>query len=129
MKISCTLALLALSFASPALYAEESLGRVRGVYVEAARGVLVDQKFRSSATSSILWADVELSAAPEGRRVLVQVPAELKPASGDLVAVQVEDSLPRMVAQQVPMLRVSRITEVRTRAFAGLGSASAGASK
>ncbi len=125
MKFLCSLVFLILFSASSAVYAEDVVGRVRGVYFEAARHVLVDQRMQRAPASARLWADVELGTTiePDRRRVLVQVPQELRAAPGDVVAVQLEDLQPsRLAANQIPMLRVSRITEVRSRAFAGLGT-------
>jgi hypothetical protein len=52
------------------------------------------------------------------------VPAEVNAAPGDMVAVNVEEAqLAKFAANQIPILRVSRITEVRSRALAGLGAA------
>jgi hypothetical protein len=94
----------------------ENLGRVRGLYVQAAPGVLVERSM--ARHSGQQWADVELvnPAAGERTRVLVQVPRNLPANQGDMVAVQLAG--PR--TETVPLLSVSRITEIRSSALAGL---------
>jgi hypothetical protein len=125
MKILCAISLLALLGASGAACGEEAVGRVRAVYFEAARHVYVDTRAQRAPASARLWADVELGSVfePEKKRALVQIPQELKASPGDVVAVDLQpEQLSRLTANQVPMLRVSRVTEVRARAFAGLGA-------
>lgn len=126
MKTLC-MALLsaAAALASVPAGAEEAIGRVRAVYAEVARGVMMDPRLGRASASATRWADVEIGGGTgEPRRVLVQMSPALEASPGDLVTVQLEDRLPaRLAAEQLPMLRVSRITEVRTRAFAGIGDA------
>jgi P pilus assembly chaperone PapD len=126
MKVLCGFVFAFLCAASSTLHAEVALGRVRAIYVEAARNVLVDYRGQHAPAWARVWADVELGGIldTERRRVLVQVPQELRVSPGDTVAMQIEETqLSRITANQVPMLRVSRVTEVRTRALAGLSPA------
>jgi hypothetical protein len=116
MKTVCMLALLAVGVATLQASAEENVGRVRGVYVQAAPGVLIERSMTRSAGPQ--WADVELVAPMPGERtrVLVQVPRDLPAKTGDVVAVQLAG--PRNEA--VPLISISRLTEIRSSALAGL---------
>src|SRR3954464_30423 len=116
MKFVCSLALAFLGLMAGGAQAQDAMGRVRGVYVEAARGVLVERS--TPRPGAARWADVELdsSVAPERRRVLVQMPPEMQAKIGDLVGVE----LATRRAEAIPMQRLSRITEVRSSALAGL---------
>ena len=109
MRIAVSFAFLALLVGAFPLHAEEASGRVRAIYYEGARGVLVEPKMLRRP-SAVRWADVELDGK---RRALVQLPASMEARIGDIVAVQLE--APKQVAQSEP-LRVSRVTEVRVRA-------------
>ena len=114
MKTVLTLTCLALLLFMSALRAEDASGRVRAVYFEAARGVLVDKSMLRTPAAN-RWVEVELDAAqPENRRrVLVQLPADLHAGVGDLVGVQLAESKVAGLASQLPNLAVNRITNVR----------------
>jgi hypothetical protein len=101
------------SVAAPAT-ADEVLGRVRALYYEAGRGVLVEAKMlhRSSA---IRWADVEVSS----RRILVQLPADMNAAPGDLVAVRLGDPKSTQLAQILPTVAINRAVETPGAASVG----------
>jgi hypothetical protein len=116
MKTISLLALMVGGLTAFGASAEENLGRVRGIYVQAAPGVLVERSMARGSGQQ--WADVELvnPAAGERPRVLVQVPRDLPANKGDMVAVQLAG--PR--TETVPLLNVSRITEIRSSALAGL---------
>jgi hypothetical protein len=95
-----------------AVRADES-GRVRAFYYEAAPGVLVDASMARPGAAR--WADVELeSSVSDRRRVLVRVPPQLDANVGDYVGVQ----LASRHAENIPLQRISRITEVRSAALA-----------
>lgn len=115
MKTVCMLALLAAGLTAPGANAE-NVGRIRGVYVQAAPGVLVERSMARSGGQQ--WADVELIAPMPGERtrVLVQVPRDLSAKTGDVVAVQLAG--PRNEA--APLISISRVTEIRNSALAGL---------
>jgi len=100
-------------FLSPA-NAEEAIGRVRTVYYEAAKGVLVDAKL-SRRGSVIRWADVEV----QGRMVLVQIPGAMNAAVGDVVAARMAEPKSSQLAQILPQVAVSRVLEVNPPQFAG----------
>jgi hypothetical protein len=106
------LALLVFAFASCA-QAEETTGRVRAIYYEAARGVLLDAKL-AHRPSAIRWADVDLG----GRSVLVLMPAKLNAGVGDLVAVRLAEPRSNQLAQILPDVAVSRALDVDPRQFA-----------
>ena len=64
--------------------AEDATGRVRGVFHEAARGVVVDDSMLRKPAAA-RWADVELDG---GQRVLVQVPRGIDARVGDLAVLR-----------------------------------------
>jgi hypothetical protein len=101
------------SLATPA-GAEEVMGRVRALYYEAGRGVLVEAKMlhRSSA---IRWVDVEVSS----RRLLVQLPTDMYAGPGDLVAVRLGDPKSSQLAQILPAVAVNRAVETPGAASVG----------
>src|SRR5438105_12560128 len=109
MRIALSFAFFALLVGAFPLHAQEATGRVRAIYYEGARGVLLDPKMVRQP-SAARWVDVELDGQ---RRALVQLPSSMNVAPGDVVAVQLET--PKQVAQSEP-IRVSRVTEVRARA-------------
>ena len=100
MRFFLALALAALVLPARA---EETVGRVRAVYYEAARGVLVEAGM-GHPTSAIRWADVETSS----RRLLVQIPAGMQAAPGELVAVRLADPKTSALAQALPAMAVNR---------------------
>jgi hypothetical protein len=116
MNIARMLVVATVGFTALCASAEDKVGRVRGLYVQAAPGVLVERSM--ARNSGEQWADVELSAPAPGERtrVLVQVPRHLAAQTGDVVAVQLAG--PRNEA--VPLLNISRVTEIRSSALAGL---------
>lgn len=110
MRVALSFAFLALLVGAFPLHAEETTGRVRAIYYEAGRGVLVDPKMLRRP-SAVRWADVDL----EGRqRTLVQLPSSVDAKVGDLVAVELATPKSVQVAHAEP-IRVSRVTEVRAR--------------
>jgi hypothetical protein len=112
--MKAVLALLFLCAAVTRAGAEETVGRVRAVYYEAAPGVLVEARMlhRSSA---IRWADVEVSS----RRMLVQLPVDMNAGPGDLVAVRLADPKSSQLAQILPAVAVNRAVETPGAASVG----------
>jgi hypothetical protein len=108
------LAFLCLCAVAAPAAAEEVVGRVRALYYEAGRGVLVEAKMlhRSSA---IRWVDVEVAS----RRMLVQLPADMNAAPGDLVAVRLGDPKSTQLAQILPTVAVNRAVEMPGAASVG----------
>lgn len=106
-------ALLILSVVLPA-GAEETVGRVRAIYYEAARGVLVEQRM-AHAHAGIRWADVETAS----RSLLVQLPSDMNPAPGDLVAVRLADPKTSQLAQILPAVAVNRAVDAGSGASVG----------
>jgi hypothetical protein len=101
------LALLCLcSIIAPAR-AEETIGRVRALYYEAARGVLVEAKMLHPP-SAIRWVDVEVSSG----RILVQLSSDMNPAPGDLVAVRLANPKSTQLAHILPEVAVNRAVEI-----------------
>ncbi len=115
MKTLCMIAVALCAASALDAGAQETLGRVRGVYVQAAPGVLVERSLTRAGGPQ--WADVELASVPQGERprVLAQLPRQLAARPGDLVALQLAG--PRTEA--VPLQSVSRVTEIRSSALAG----------
>jgi hypothetical protein len=104
--LACALLSLA-AWVAPCV-AEEATGRVRGMYYEAARGVVVDVGMLRKA-SAARWADVELE---DGQRVLVQLPRGIDAEVGDRVSLHLGDGKWTQLAAEVSVLRNSRITQV-----------------
>lgn len=107
------LAFLLLTVVHPA-GAQETIGRVRAIYYEAARGVLVEQRM-AHARASIRWADVETAS----RRLLVELPSDMDPAPGDLVAVRLADPKTSQLAQILPAVAINRAVEAGSGASVG----------
>src|SRR3954468_14892893 len=102
MKILCSLAFVALAAGAFAASAQDETGRVRALYVEAARGVLVEPRLQGNPDAR-RWADVELSnVLGERRRTLVLVPDDMTVRIGDLVGVQLAPE-PRQVVSVAPL--------------------------
>jgi hypothetical protein len=112
MRFALGLAFLALLLGAFPANAQDPTGRVRALYYEAGRGVLVEAKMLRRP-GAVRWADVELDSK---QRVLVQVPAGMETATGDLVAVQLASPKTLEGKKVQAPIQVSRVTEVRTRA-------------
>ena len=96
------------------------VGKVRGIYVEAGRGILIEQSVARKPGGAVRWADVDLGAgaSPERRRVLVKLPAELGTELGDLVQVSLAQPQASLGgAARIPMPEVSRATRVAAKWF------------
>jgi hypothetical protein len=113
----------------PCAGAEEATGRVRGVYYEAARGVLVEAKMQRPL-SAARWVDVELDGdlPPERKRQLVQMPADLHVQAGDRVALRLGEPKSTQLAEILPFVAMNRALAVNPQPPQFAGSASAGAS-
>ena len=129
MKATAVLLCIAAALAPANSSAEEAAGRVRGIYYEAARGVLVDAKMlrRQGAPR---WADVELDGdhAPERRRQLVQIPEGMQAAVGDTVALRLGEPKSTQLAGTLPILLENRALAVRPQSPQFAGGPSTGAS-
>ena len=88
--------------------ADKATGRVRGIYYEAERGVIVDGSMLRKPGAA-RWADVELDG---GQRVLVQVPPRLDSSVGDLVSLHIGEDKRTQHAGEPAVLRNSRITRI-----------------
>lgn len=92
------------------------VAKVRGIYVEAARGVLVEQRFALGVRGRQV-ADVELQGQ---QRAIVQLPAELKVNVGDLVEVSLAQPEPAPLGRRqasAPVAGTSRATLVVAKWF------------
>jgi hypothetical protein len=112
MRIALSFAFFALLVGAFPLHAEETSGRVRAIYYEGARGVLLDPRMMRQP-SAARWVDVELDGQ---RRALVQLPATMDAMVGDIVAVQLASPKSVEIARADAPIRVSRVIEVRARA-------------
>lgn len=114
---------------APSAAAEEAAGRVRGVYYEVGRGVLVDASFHRSP-SARRWVDVELVGDyPEPRkRQLVLMPQGMTAGVGDMVALRLGDPKATQLTELLPSLAVNRALAVNPQAPRFAGAASTGAS-
>lgn len=84
-------------------FAEELSGRVDALYVEAANGVLLEERF-AGARPGARWADVSVG----DRRVLARVPEEMRIRRGDRIAVRVGTPKSNPLAYVLPTTTVSR---------------------
>ena len=112
MRIALSFAFFALLVGAFPLHAEDASGRVRAIYYEGARGVLVDPKMLRRP-SAVRWVDVELDGQ---RRALVQLPYGVDASIGDIVAVELVTPKSIEIARVDAPIRMSRVTEVRSRA-------------
>ena len=125
ISLCCLAALLYLSTAN----AQEATGRVRAVYYEASRGVLVDASMLRSSKAQ-RWLDVELDGQIAGapRRELVLLPQGMSAAVGDRVALRLGEPKSTQLAEVMPALAVHRALSIESQPqFAG--GASTGSSR
>ncbi|MBV8030677.1 MAG: hypothetical protein JO035_04140 [Betaproteobacteria bacterium] len=106
--------LLAASMFASAANAQEATGRVRGIYVEAARGVLVELSMARGARGT-RWLDVELDAEvlAERKRQLVVLPSGMSASVGDAVALRLGEPKSSQLAAVMPLISVNRALAVR----------------
>jgi hypothetical protein len=76
---------------------------VDAIYVEAAHGVLIEERL-AGARPGARWADVSIG----DRKVLARVPDDLRVARGDLIAVRVGAPKSNQLAHVLPTTTVSR---------------------
>lgn len=93
--------------------AEQLIGRVRALYVQAAPGVLMEAAGKGSAhangeSAQAHWADVEV----DGRMHLVRVPAELRMRVGDRVSVRLGEPRSTHIARVLPTVAESRALSI-----------------
>ena len=109
--------------------AQDAVGRARGVYFEAAPGVLVDATMlrRPSAPR---WVDVEIEGpqAPGRTRQLALVPPRTEVAPGDLVSLRLGEPKSSELAQVLPAASTDRAIAVTPQGPKFAESASTGAS-
>jgi len=124
LTLACIAGLLYLSSAS----AQEATGRVRAVYYEASRGVLVDAGMLRGKKAA-RWLDVELDAGiGAGRRELVLLPEGMSASVGDRVALRLGEPKSTQLAEVLPAIAVNRAYAVESQPQFASG-ASAGSSR
>ena len=129
MKTVVSLLCLAALLYAGSTPAQDATGRVRGVYYEASRGVLVDASMLRGAKAR-RWLDVELDGqiAGEARRELVLLPQGMDAVIGDRVALRLGEPKSTQLAEVLPGVAINRALAVESQPqFAG--GASAGSSR
>ena len=104
MRILLAVVLAAAAFAARA---EETVARVRAVYFEAARGVLVDPGM-PHPPNAIRWADVETASS---KRLLVRIPDGIPAAPGDVVAIRLAEPKASSLSEILPSIAENRAIE------------------
>ena len=99
-----------------------TVAKVRGIYVQLANGVLIEQQRAGRSVSGARWADVDLgpSAPAEKRLAIVQLPAELRTEVGDLLTISQSEravKAPGALPAQAPIAQPSRAVAVKARWF------------
>jgi hypothetical protein len=109
------LALAALLGISAARAQDAPVGKVRGIYVEAGRGVLLEQKLARGVQAKAVWVDVDFGAqsGQAQRRVLAQLPADMKVEQGDLVEVSLAER--GQASAAAPIQNVTRANQVAAK--------------
>jgi hypothetical protein len=110
--------------------AQEATGRVRGIYFEAARGVLVDASMLRRP-GAVRWLDVELDGdlAPERKRQLVLLPKGMDASLGDAVALRLGEPKSTQLAEVLPAVAMNRALAVNPQGPQFAEGASTGASQ
>jgi hypothetical protein len=108
--------------------AEQLIGRVQALYVQAAPGVLMEaagigkgSAHAPGESAQAHWADVEV----DGRMHLVRVPAELRMRVGDRVSVRLSEPRSTHIARVLPTVAESRALSIEpagARVAEGLGA-------
>jgi len=104
MRTLLAVVLMAVAFAARA---DETVGRVRAIYFEAARGVLVEPRM-AHPPNAIRWADVETASS---KRLLVKVPEGIPAAPGDVVAIRLAEPKTSSLAEILPSIAENRAIE------------------
>jgi hypothetical protein len=114
MRILLAVVLAGAAFAARA---EDVVGRVRAVYFEAARGVLVEPRM-PHPPNAIRWADVE---TPSSKRLLVRVPVGIPAAPGDVVAIRLAEPKTSALAEILPSIAENRAIEGGSESGSSVG--------
>jgi hypothetical protein len=111
MKTVLWYSAILLLLGAPSAQAQEASGRVREVYFEAARGVLVDRSMLRRPDAP-RWAEVELDVETPAkrRRVMAQLPGDLQAGAGSRVTVQLAETRITGLAGELPVLAKGRVT-------------------
>jgi hypothetical protein len=95
------------------------VGKVQRIYVEAKRGVLMEQSVGRAPQDAKRWADIDFgphSAQPR-RRVTVLLMQELQAEQGDLVEVSLAPNYAARSIAPAPLTRIHRATFVTAKWF------------
>jgi hypothetical protein len=96
------------------------VGKIQRIYVEANRGVLLEQSVGRGPQNAKRWADIDFGhhTTQPRRRVTVLLPQELKAEQGDLVEVTLaETSTAAGNITHAPVASVSRASLVTAKWF------------
>jgi len=98
---------------------ETPVGKIQRIYVEANRGVLIEQTLGHAPENAKRWADVDFGphSAQARRRVTVLLPQELKAEQGDLVEVSLAPSYAARSISPAPLTKTHRATLVSAKWF------------
>jgi hypothetical protein len=98
---------------------ETPVGKIQRIYVEANRGVLIEQTLGNAPDNAKRWADIDFGphSAQARRRVTVLLPQELKAEQGDLVEVSLAPSYAARSIAPAPLSRTHRATLVSAKWF------------
>lgn len=125
IKLAAVLVVAGFSATVSAQGAEADLpvAKVSGVYVQLARGVLMEQRRAAKGFPGKRWADVDLGPGvpAERRRLVVELPDDVQAEAGDLVELRLEAARPPQLAgvrgADAPIALASRVMAVKARWF------------
>lgn len=98
---------------------ETPVGKIQRIYIEANRGVLLEQTLGQVPENAKRWADIDFGphSAQARRRVTVLLPQELKAEQGDLVEVSLAPSYAARSISPAPLTKIHRATLVSAKWF------------
>jgi hypothetical protein len=98
---------------------ETPVGKIQRIYVEANRGVLIEQTLGTAPENAKRWADIDFGphSTQSRRRVTVLLPQELKAEQGDLVEVTLAPNYAARSISPAPLTRIHRATLVSAKWF------------
>jgi hypothetical protein len=98
---------------------ETPVGKVQRIYVEANRGVLIEQTLGNAPEHAKRWADIDFGphSTQSRRRVLVLLPQALKAEQGDLVEVSLAPSYDSRSIAPAPLAKIHRATMLAAKWF------------
>jgi hypothetical protein len=98
---------------------ETPVGKVQRIYVEANRGVLIEQSLGRAPENAKRWADIDFGphSTQSRRRVTVLLPQELNAEQGDLVEVTLAPNYAARSISPAPLTKTHRATLVSAKWF------------